>query len=336
MAKDKMRHLLGLLSRLKPMDGQELGIVCKSLAMTKGELLEEIALLTDVGWDEIRPGDAVDVWVEEGRLHVFDGGLLGRPLRLSAAERFALKLGSERLAAQGLMKVIPELESALSKLETLSDASLDHPFQQAVAVRPARESLEQQLALLHQGIHGRQELEFWYFSVSSDCQSQRRVLPFSLFQKSHSWYLDAYDVDKKGWRVFAVDRVENLEVLKGSNSKEPLLTHEEEERHHQSEEAKRAWKDVREDSYERGDILLFGEAGRRAEEAAWPDLKRRVNEEVGSNRSEWEWSPEMLSLPSMVHVLCPILEEAKVLGPPSLRDALKEQLELVLAASRKA
>jgi predicted DNA-binding transcriptional regulator YafY len=327
---DRTRHLLSLLARLKPLDGQTLTQVCKTLDTRPAELLSDIALLSGVRWKEKEEHETIDVWIEGDRICVFDGNTLGRPLRFTAAERFALMHGAQRLAAQGVLGVVPKMHQALEKLEELSDNSFDHPLEQAVVVPPALADLELRLACMHQAVKQKTLLRFWYFSVASDEHSQRRAYPARLFQKGHAWYLSAFDIDKQGWRVFKVDRADHVELVSNYNGTKPPPSTAQVQDYIASRSDERAWETGLNPITKRAMVYLWGEVGRRAAESKWPDLRRLDAQEQAELEADWEWTPELLSLDGVARVLLKRLEEVRVVGPTELVDALREKMQRTL------
>ena len=59
----------------------------------------------------------------------------------------------------------------------------------------------------------RRRLRFRYKPRSTDSESQRTVSPQRLTHYRENWYLDGYDHDRKALRVFALDRVRELELM---------------------------------------------------------------------------------------------------------------------------
>ncbi len=330
MNKNYTRHLLSLLTRLKAYDGVPLHDVSRELKMSTSSLMKEIELLSGVRWQDHDVNEQVDISVEEGLLCVFDLNSLGRPLRFTAEERFALIHGAQRLGAQGLLGVAPKLMQAVDKLKALSDDYHDHPLETAVVVPLAQEDLETGLATMHQAMQGEELVRFWYFSVASDEHSQRRVFPLRLFQKGRSWYLSGFDIDKQGWRVFKMSRVDHAERLLDYAGGKALPTPKQIEEYKRSMDDTRAWTSDLEAVGKRSRVLLWGEAGRRAKEEAWPDLRALETEEQAEHEADFEWTPELLSVKGVARVLLPVLEEARVLEPPELIGALRDNLEDVL------
>jgi predicted DNA-binding transcriptional regulator YafY len=59
----------------------------------------------------------------------------------------------------------------------------------------------------------RRRLRFRYRPRSTDSETQRTVSPQRLTHYRENWYLDGYDHDRKALRVFALDRVRELELM---------------------------------------------------------------------------------------------------------------------------
>lgn len=216
--REDLRALLNLLPRLHPLDGRTVEEVCQLLQLARPRLLELVQSASALSWGEHDAGELLDIWVEDGRLHVHTGGSFEQVVRLVPQELLALRLGAAQLEAAGLAADAAELESLLLRIdESLgSPRELSGRLQSAVRAE-SDAALDPQTLELVRKAHGSQHrLELLYFSQHGQSLRLRLVEPWAPFQEQGVWYLQAWDVEREGERVFRLDRVVAARVLEES------------------------------------------------------------------------------------------------------------------------
>lgn len=103
-------------------------------------------------------------------------------------------------------------------LEKFYDLLIEEPyiFTDFSASRE-NENIDEKLHLLDKAITGKKCLKLQY-SDASMAESWRIVEPLALSYQWHSWYLFAYCLTKKDYRLFKLPRIINCEILPGTFS----------------------------------------------------------------------------------------------------------------------
>ena len=144
--------------------------------------------------------EMIDLYIEDGVVHVGVPRLFTRPLRLSAPEGFSL-LAAAR-AAQELDGAEPDgpLARALAKLAN----ALGVGDTEAVAVDVDRPPF---LDAVREALGGSQRLAVTYWSAARDELTERTIDPQLVFLERGHWYVVADDARASGVRTFRVDRI---------------------------------------------------------------------------------------------------------------------------------
>ncbi|MDP2360693.1 MAG: WYL domain-containing protein [bacterium] len=257
-----LRTILNLLPRLAHLDGRPIEEACTELELSRPELLALIQSASSLAWGGHDEGELIDVWEEEGRLHVHTGGLFERAVRLLPPELLALRLGAAQLAAAGLAADL-DLETLLGRIEHGlggDEPGVAERLRQQVGsqVDPALDA-----ALLDKVLDAARErrlLRMWYYSRNSDRLRPRLVEPWKPFQEHGIWYLQALDRDQQAERIFRLDRIVELSVLAESFPEPPA-------------ERLKQCRLFQDDGPGRTRVRLEGSLGRLAREQSWPDLR---------------------------------------------------------------
>ncbi len=162
---------------------------------------EVVALLERAaccGLPPYTPDRLVDIIVADGMVEVCPGPHLSRPLRLSAAEGFAVAATARALLSipgadesGPLATAAEKLEAALGERSRLA-VNLDSPSLLARALAAAEK---------------RETIEVEYHSAAHDETTVREIDPHLVYAREGHWYLDAYCHMARGVRHFRLDRV---------------------------------------------------------------------------------------------------------------------------------
>lgn len=115
---------------------------------------------------------------------------------------------------------LPGIERAalatLARVERLLPKRLQHQVQSLrsaalLLVRPTEPVPVAELAPLAEACAERQLVSFDYVSRNGQ-PSSRRAEPYRLVATTSRWYLVAFDLDRKDWRTFRIDRLKNLVI----------------------------------------------------------------------------------------------------------------------------
>jgi predicted DNA-binding transcriptional regulator YafY len=120
---------------------------------------------------------------------------------LSAALQIVAGAGVEEAAARALATIRQVLPSRLRhRVDTMRVTAVPHvPERTGPPVGPDR------LATLGGAIRAREELRFDY--AADGAPTRRRAQPHHLVTWGGRWYLIAWDLDRRDWRVFRIDRI---------------------------------------------------------------------------------------------------------------------------------
>lgn len=143
------------------------------------------------------------------RSYVFDEGYSLVKPNLTLEETLALNLAKKTLGnlGIGMEKSIASIEEKLS----LNKPNLPkHIVLKAKGLPP---DVERHLSTIHRTINNYQRIELVYRSLHADEETVRRVDPYYLYFADDFWHLKGYCHLRKGFRTFALDRIQSLKVL---------------------------------------------------------------------------------------------------------------------------
>jgi len=141
------------------------------------------------------------------------------PLMLGTEEAFALALGLDALASFGLSEIAVASTAARSKLNRVIPVAIAAHVEAVRAVldlelprRVVHAGIDS-LVTLASGVHSSQQVHLEYVDgdgVSTD----RTVNPWGLIQHEGRWFLAAYCCLREAPRVFRVDRMQAVELIR--------------------------------------------------------------------------------------------------------------------------
>jgi proteasome accessory factor C len=210
----RVRRLLLLLAATARAELKGKGVPL-ARAVTLAGCRSEAELLADVQaarglWKHPASGDdAVDLYVEDGEVHLTYAQAFGTPPAFSLAEGAALLSVLGPLRASGdraLQGLVRKIRKAIPD-----------------ALRPEAESLARGLDLepppagpwagaLREAIADRVETVLEYRAIGDGAVAKRTVEPRLLFHRDAVWYLAAWNVDKREEHLYRVDRIVSVEV----------------------------------------------------------------------------------------------------------------------------
>lgn len=199
---ERLLKLLGLLEGRIDWTAEELG---RRLGVTTRTIRRDITRLRDLGYPvEAMAGPG-------GGYRLGAGGKLP-PLLLDDDEALAVALGlrmSTLSAVMGLeepsLSALGKLEHVLpprlrARLEDVSDATTSTLGRAGTSVDPTSFSLV--AAAIRRGERMRMGYE-----DNEKRRTERHIEPVRLVHAGRRWYLVAYDLDRRDWRTFRLDRV---------------------------------------------------------------------------------------------------------------------------------
>jgi predicted DNA-binding transcriptional regulator YafY len=199
----RLLTLLSLLQTPREWPGSELA---RRLGVSLRTVRRDVDRLRDLGYPV------------EASMGVLGGyrlvaGTAMPPLLLDDDEAVAIAVGLRTAAGQAVTGIDEAAVRALAKLEQVLPSRLRHrvgalgaatvpaPDAYATPVDPAH------LTAIAAAIANRERVRLRY-TAADGAGSRRHVEPHRLVCAGRRWYLVAYDLDRDGWRIFRVDRID--------------------------------------------------------------------------------------------------------------------------------
>jgi proteasome accessory factor C len=190
--------VLALVPWILTHPGVTIAELAERFEVSEQELERDLELLPMCGLPPYTADRLIDVSVVDGEVEIRLAEYFERPLRLSAAEGFALlAAGQALLAVPGSDRSGP-LATALEKLEDVLGArgGLAIDF-------GAGDHLEQ----LQEASAATERIEIDYYSFARDEMTTREIDPWRVFHAFGAWYVAAWCHRAEAERLFRVDRV---------------------------------------------------------------------------------------------------------------------------------
>ena len=202
---ERLRRLLLLVPYVMSRPGVAVEEVCKAFNLTRTQLVADLNLLFVCGLPGYGPGDLIEADIEEGSVIIRAADYLSRPMRLTPEEGLMLYAGAQALMAAGDHD--PALVAAMDKLRDALGGDLTGRLSVALEeppwIEPVRKALD-----------NRKQLHIVYQSASRDEVTERDIDPWALFSSGGHWYLVAYCHKVEDERVFRLDRIRELKMLR--------------------------------------------------------------------------------------------------------------------------
>lgn len=204
----QVSRLLTLIPYLQRHPGAKMTDVAEAFEITPEQLRSDLAVLWMCGLPGLLPGDMIEIDMDavehDGVIHLSNADYLSRPVSLSAAEALTLVVGLQSLlhvagpeAAEAITGALDKLRAALGARKRLADQVVIDIHSAADRVR---HTLDQGIAEQH-----RVELEY---QREDELDGQRRSAdPYAVVLREGYAYLEAWDIDRQGWRSFRLDRI---------------------------------------------------------------------------------------------------------------------------------
>ncbi|MGH9103507.1 MAG: helix-turn-helix transcriptional regulator, partial [Acidimicrobiales bacterium] len=197
----RLRQLLVLLPWLSERGQASIAEVSERFGIPEDELIPLLERAACCGLPPYTPDQLMELIVADGQVSATAGHHLHRPLRLSAAEGFALVAAGRALLAMPGAEEAGPLGRSLAKLEEV----LGSRSAMVVAVDDPP-VLEEARA----GLEAGESLDITYYSAARDELTPRRVDPRDIYLRDGHWYLDGFCHLAGGLRHFRLDRCREL------------------------------------------------------------------------------------------------------------------------------
>jgi proteasome accessory factor C len=180
-------------------------------ARSEAQVVEDVEAVAGLWVDPASAEDVVDVYVEDGKVHVTYAQAFGAPPAFSLAEG-AVLLGALLPFEKGGGKAV---RSAVAKLRRAIPEELRPEADRlARGLDVVREPPGPWADVLRDAIDRRVEVTLDYRAVADEggASAPRRVEPRLLFHRDGAWYLAAWSVEKEEEHLYRLDRIARAEA----------------------------------------------------------------------------------------------------------------------------
>jgi proteasome accessory factor C len=190
--------------------GTRLEEIARLFNVSEAEVLADLNLLFVSGLPPYGPGDLIDVLIEDGRVWIRMADYFARPVRLTRSEALDLYLQAKALSATPGLPEADALSTALAKLEEgLGEETLGEVAGKVEAAGAG--SAPQTLDRVRRACEEHERLEIEHYSASREEILVRRIDPEEVFSAMGNWYVVAWDHKSEAERMFRADRIRRVE-----------------------------------------------------------------------------------------------------------------------------
>jgi proteasome accessory factor C len=209
-ATDHLPRLLALVPWLLAHPGTHVADAAREFDVTEDQLRADVNLLWMCGLPGYGPGDLIDVEWHGDRVTLSNAAEIGRPLRLTPEEAFALIAALRVLSDQPGIVDGGAVERALAKLEAAAGtaATADR-----VVAAPTPGADAQIVTTATNALARGQRLHLRYWVPARDEATERDVDPLRLFTTDGIAYLKGWCYLVDDLRTFRLDRVLTATML---------------------------------------------------------------------------------------------------------------------------
>jgi len=215
---DRLQRLLALVPYVITRKVVGLAETAAAFGVSERELTDDLNMLWCVELRTPDPYCPIDLSYEGGEIVISQAEPVDRPLRLGVDEASALLVALRMLAEVGELAEVPDLaeSSALSRTIAKLEAAAGEagaPSAQ-VAVEVDQHAERSVLARVREALDGGRRLHLSYYVPGRDEATERDVDPMRLLVVEGRTYLEGWCRRAEGVRVFRLDRVLAVKVLK--------------------------------------------------------------------------------------------------------------------------
>lgn len=212
----RLLHLLSLLQMRREWTGAALA---DRMTVTERTVRRDISKLRSLGYPiSASPGIA-------GGYQLGSGAQLP-PLLLDDDEALAVALGLAAVATGPVAGIGEASVRALAKLEQVLPGRLRPKFsalRQSVSVLAGNAaSVDPQTLTALSGAIAEQRVVAFRYTPSGAAPGRRLVEPYKLVSTGRRWYLAAWDLERRDWRTFRMDRCQSIPSIRERYFPRPL------------------------------------------------------------------------------------------------------------------
>ncbi len=214
---DRTSRLLSLIPYVLKRQGVSLRELSEVFEVSQEQLIKDLHLIFLCGKPDYTPADLIEVDIDDDCVFIRMADYFARPLRFTHAELAGLYLACSALARLSGAFASPALASAMEKIVDVLGVSPfpRHEIEESVEIHVLAPE-QAVLAELTRASEERRVVEMEYYTYGRDDLTRRRIYPLSLAFGMGHWYLWAWDERSGEKRTFRVDRIKELEVMRGT------------------------------------------------------------------------------------------------------------------------
>lgn len=253
------------------------------------------------------------------------------PMQLSRGELVALFVALKALEPLRGTPLYKQVAQSLNKIASACPEAVSIHWQDLNAACSVKDAGAMQVdatlfSTLLDAALNRQEVAFFYRKLSGGGRGElRRLQPHHVGNLMNGWYVIGHDLDRGGWRTFALQRISGLDVLKTRFVRDPAFHI----RDHLST-GFGVWSYGAEAETFEACIRLTGWAARYVAEGRWHRSQKITP--LKEDGSEIEFRAELAGLEEITRWVLGFGRHAKVVSPKQLRDAVHAEARAMLEA----
>jgi proteasome accessory factor C len=182
--------------------------ICRRFEIDEDQLLRDLDTVSMVGLYPYTPDVLIELFVDDGRVHINLPQSFDRPLTLTPEQGLALVAGGSTLLATPGADPDGPLARGLAKLSTALDASGSADID--VRLGDVSGGV---LDVLRAALRTHRQVEIEYYTYGRDELTDRVVDPYRVTTDQGQWYLAAYCHQAEADRLFRIDRIRAATLL---------------------------------------------------------------------------------------------------------------------------
>jgi proteasome accessory factor C len=207
-ASERVARLLSLVPWVAAQGGATVEEICRRFAIDADQLLSDLDTVSMVGLYPYTPDVLIELYVDDGEVHITLPQAFDRPLQLTPEQAVALvAAGSTLLTVPGADPQGP-LARALAKVSGALGASGDDRLE--VRLGEVRGDV---LETLQMGVRQHRQVAIDYYAYGRDIHTRRVIDPYRVTSDQGEWYAAAWCHLAGDERLFRLDRISSAQLL---------------------------------------------------------------------------------------------------------------------------
>ena len=207
-ASERVARLLSLVPWVAARGSASVEEICRRFAIDADQLLRDLDTVSMVGLYPYTPDVLIELYVEDGQVHITLPQAFDRPLQLTPEQAVALvAAGSSLLAVPGADPHGP-LARGLTKLS----GAVGGAGQANLEVRLGEVNPDV-LDVLQAGLRQHRQVDIDYYAYGRDTHTRRVIDPYRVTSDEGQWYASAWCHLAGDERLFRLDRISSAELL---------------------------------------------------------------------------------------------------------------------------